>query len=428
MIPKKISLTYWGLLLITLFLIFFSIWASIAPIDSAAIAQGTVSLDSNAKTIQHFEGGIIEEILVKNGDRVEANQALITLSETAAKASLELLENQLRSSIAQEARLLAERDQKNSIRFSYPLLDTEQYPVAKKVIDGERQLFTSRQENMLNQINIMNNRIEQLKEQISGIESQSVATHKQLLLLQEEETSVKTLVQQGQETRPRLLELQRHIFSLQGQKGQFYSEMAQTKQAIGESQLQILTLKNNFLNEVIDELQTVRLNINDLKKRIIAAEDILNRLQILAPQSGIVTGLKYHTVGGVIAPGTEILTIIPQNDRLIIEAQLLPTDIDVVHPGQSAKIRLSAFKARTTPTLNGEVIYVSPDRFIDPSTGMPYYIVRVVIKESELKNLDHIELYPGMPAQVLIVSGARTFFKYFLDPLQQNFRRTFKEE
>ncbi|MCE3232978.1 MAG: HlyD family secretion protein [Rickettsiaceae bacterium] len=393
----------WGGIITAVVFLFFGLWAGFAPLDSAAIANGSVVLSASRKTVQHLEGGIIQEILVKEGDNVTKGQPLIHLNATSANSQQELLLGQFRLAKASEIRLLAERD--------------------------EGKPFETRQAAVSGQINILQERIMQYNEQIKGLEDQTKEVRKQKQLIDNEVKSVSGLVEKGLEQKPRLLALQRRQSELDGETAKHASEIATIKGSISEAQLQIINVQNEYLKSVMTELKEVQQQISDLQEKIQASGDILKRTVITAPQAGKVTGLKYHTLGGVITPGAPIMDIVPQDDRLIIEAQVRPQDIDIVHEGLPAKVMLTAYKSRFVPRLEGKVTQVSADRFINDKTGEAYFLARIEINDGTIAKLTkNIVLYPGMPAEAFITTGESTLLQYMASPIIDSLRKSFKEE
>lgn len=410
--------------------IVFGGWSAFAPIDSAAVAPGVVVLDSHKKSIQHLEGGIVDEILVKDGDFVQAGQPLIRLSETSAKARVDLLKGQMNASKALAARLIAERDGLDKITFP-PELESQRATDTDvaQMLDTQERLFASRRESLNGKKTVIEQSIKQARDEINGLQAQVASVTEQMKLTKEEQDVVQQLVEKGQAVRPRLLALQRKTAELEGQRGEYLAQIARAEQAIGQSEQEMLNLQSTFQNEVVTELRNTQVESADNQERINAADDIFSRLIITSPHTGIVQGLKIHTKGGVIQPGAEIMNIVPQDDELIVEAKVNPQDIDVVHKGLKARVHLSAYKSRKVPNMDGEVVSVSADRFVDQATNMPYYIARVRIDASLLKKLsNHVELYPGMPADVLIVTGEKTLLRYLFDPITVSFVRAFREE
>ena len=419
------------LIAIVVILVFFcgiGAWAALAPLDSAAIAPGKVTVASNHKTVQHLEGGIIRELLVKEGDAIEEGQVIIRLDDTQTRATLELLRSRQDTLLAREARLIAERDGATSIEFPAALMSRQAEPAVAKLLAGERAVFAARRRAIQGRIDIFRKRIMQLGKEIGSLEAQVDAEDKQLELVADERDSVETLVGKGVMDKTRLLALKRAAARLEGSRGEHQGLIARAEQRIGETELQIIDLENTSLNEAVSALREVQSQLVESGQRLRAAEDILARTEIRAPQAGVVMGLNVHTETGVISPGQRLLDILPKDDTLVIEAEVTPNDIDVVQVGLTAQVRLTAFKQRNTPPLEGEVTRVSADSFTHERTGASYFLARITIDPTERDKLDGGELYPGMPAEVIIVTGKQTAFEYFLTPITDSFRRAFRED
>ena len=422
---KPITLGIWAsFILVGLFLI----WSLTARIDSSAIAIGKVVLDSDKKTIQHFEGGIIEEIFVEDGQKVKAEQPLIRLSETAAKANQELVKKQLFALKVAKIRLESERDRKKIPDFSSMVNEYKDDLEFVKIIEGEKELFLTRKRGTDEKVGILQQKIKQLNNEIEAIKSQEKSVSARIAFAREEANSLDELFEQGIISKSRYLELKKQMAELQGNRGEYVANIAKVRQAINESQLEIANVQTEKMNEVVKELQETQTKIADLEERVFASADILQRTIIRAPQDGIINNLKFHTKGGVIAPGGEIMEIVPQDDELIVEVKVNPQDIDVVHVGLKAKVRLSAYKSKAVPMLNGEVVNVSADSFQEQNTGVSYFLAQVKISEKEMKRLEHVQLYPGMPVEAHIVTGSRTFMRYLFDPLTVSVKKSFREE
>lgn len=417
-----------GMFVFVAVFIFFGAWAAFAPLHSAAIAEGTVMLAGNRKTIQHLEGGIIEEILVREGDLVAAGQILMVLDETTAKANLELIVGQYLAAKATESRLVAERDNLETIGFDHEITDNASKPEIQTIIQSQQSLFESRKGAASGQVDILNQRIKQFDDEIRGLQSQESSTRSQLRLIKEEIDVVLKLLEKGQGTKPRLLALQRRDAELNGIQGEYIAQIAKARQAITEAQLEITNIRTKFLNEVVAELKETEVQLADLLERRKAAQDKLDRTVITAPSSGVITDLKFYTIGGVIGPGEKIVDIVPQDDKLVIEAHVALNDIDVVRPGQEARIRLRVYKTRKVPQVHGTVQQVSPDRFVNERTGQAFYKARILVDPKALEKLKDIELYPGMPTDVLIVTGSRTFLQYLIAPITDTLQHSFREQ
>jgi HlyD family secretion protein/epimerase transport system membrane fusion protein len=417
-----------AILIILIFFGGFGTWAALAPLDSAAQAPGRVTVASNRKTVQHLEGGIVKELLVKEGDAVAEGQVLIQLDDTQARARLELLRGRYDKLLATEARLEAEQAFTAGIKFPASLTSRRNKSQVAKILDAETALFEARRRSVEGRIQIFHKRIAQLNKEISGLEAQIAAEDAQLALIEDERASFEILFKKGIVGKARLLRLKREEAKLQGERGDHLSLIAKAGQQIGATELEIIDLKNNMLNQVISDLSNTQAELVDVSERLKAAEDIFLRTDIRAPQAGVVMGLNVHTETGVITPGQHLLDIVPEDDTLVIEAQVSPNDIDVVYAGLPSQVRLTAFKQRNTPMLAGELTRVSADSFTDERSGASYFLARVAIDAAELKKLDGRELYPGMGAEVMIKTGKRTTMDYILAPLTDSLRRAFRED
>lgn len=417
-----------GISIVIAFFGIFGAWAAFVPLNSAAVAPGTVSVDSNRKTIQHLEGGIVDQILVKDGDVVKAGQPLIRLDVTRSKATRALLQGRLIAARALQARLIAQRDGANEILFPHSLLSQRDDPRVEEAIKGQRSIFQAQAEALKSQVAIQKQRIAQLAEEILGLEGQIRAEETQIKLIRDELDDIRTLVDKGIARKPRLLALQREAAKIEGSRSQNRARIARAKQSIGETNLRILDLRTVMVNEAVGKLREVQAEQIDLAERIAAADDVLKRTVIIAPLAGTVVGLQIHTAGGVIAPGEALLNIVPSGDRLIIEAQVDPLDIDVVQPGLEAQVRLTPFSARSSVPIAGRVMSVSADRLTEERSGRAYYLARVELDKDVDKVLDGATLYPGMPAEVMIVTGERTALAYLFKPIYAGLNSAFRED
>tara|TARA_B100001123_G_scaffold405491_1_gene495909 strand:- start:5911 stop:7269 length:1359 start_codon:yes stop_codon:yes gene_type:complete len=395
----------------------FLTWGFAARLDSAAYGAGTIVVESQRKTIQHLEGGIISELRVRDGQLVHAGEVLIVLDDTQAKSGLGIVEGQLNALQARRARLLAEIEGADEIEFPAALLLKRDDPDVEEVLINQTDLFTARRDAYENQISLLQSKTAELNEQISALQSQSRAATEQLGLIAEEINAVQTLLAKGLETRPRLLALQRRSSELRGRRGELEGLIAQARQSIGSTQLELVDLENKRRTEIVDQLDRVQIEIADLTDRATAARDVLRRREIIAPEDGIVVDMKVSTTGGVISPGEPLMDLVPQEDKLIIEARIAPERINAVHPGLAAQVQLPSFSRRRVPMLHGEVLQVSADQLVDPA-GIPYFAVKVALTDHALESLpDFVELVPGMPANVLIALGERQAIDYILSPI-----------
>ncbi|WP_102860093.1 HlyD family type I secretion periplasmic adaptor subunit [Stutzerimonas balearica] len=404
----------------------FGTWATFAPLESAALAPGVVTVQSYRKTVQHLEGGIVKELLARDGDMVAAGDPLIILDDTQLRAEYGMTRSQLVAAQAMEARLTAERDGKESIDFSRMLESDSQR--AREARDGETQIFNARRGSRLGEISVLQKRIGQLNEQVSGLQSM-ISTKRDLESSYKGEIGELTeLLSEGYVDKQRLVEQERKLGMLRAEIADHQSEITRTKLQISETELQIVQLNKNFSSEVVAQLAEVQTKVFDLQERISALEDRISRVVIRAPEDGMILGMKIHTVGGVVSPGTPLLDIVPSVSDLIVEAQVSPIDIDRVSVGKRADIRFSAFKNSTTPEIEGEVVQISADRLVNEQTGMPYYLARVSLTQEGMRSLGSLKLQPGMPAEVLINTGDRTMLQYLMQPATDAFARSMIED
>ncbi|RED49853.1 HlyD family type I secretion periplasmic adaptor subunit [Aestuariispira insulae] len=404
------------------------VWAALAPLTSAAIASGVITVDSNVKTVQHLEGGIIREIRVKNGDAVDAGDLLMLLDDAQSLASFKLVNSRYLSLRALEARLIAERDGLESVNWPEEIVtNLENDAHLREIKSAQQAIFDARRQALELRQNILLERVEQLNSQVTSIRSQVDSASRQLKFIDEEVDAVDAMVKKGLERKPRLLKLQREQAKLAGDLGQSRGRIAETLQKVGETKLQILNVTTEHMNEVVAELREVQSQLDDAKERREASRDILERSAIHTPVSGVVENLQFFTTGGVIGPGEKIMDIVPKNDELIVEAKVMPTDIDSVYVGLPAKLTLSAFKQRTVPQLNGRVFYVASAREDDKRTGESFYTVRIRIPKEEKARIGSLELIQGMPVDSMIVTGESTFLNYLIAPIRESFERAFRQ-
>jgi HlyD family type I secretion membrane fusion protein len=406
------------------------LWSVLAPINSAVIAPGQLSVESNRKTIQHLEGGVVRKIHVKEGDAVDAGELLIELDDTVTRANVELLSAQLAEAIAREARLLAERDglpeiPADSLAFRLAPDDLDY----RENLEGQRRLLAAREETKRTQIALLEERIVQQSKRIEGYRMQLKSLREQARLIGEELDGVKRLNAEGFAPTTRVRELERAREAIVGEQGRLAAASAESESAISEARLEIERVKQQAREDAIKEAEDVEVQIATLIERRTAALDALRRSAIRAPENGIVLGLRVHTVGGVITPGAPVMDIVPEGDELVIAARIAPRDVDKVKPGQEAVIRFTAFNARVTPEAIGSVRQVSADNIVD-DLGNVYYLVLIDLPPAEqLKPvLKGQALLPGMPAETFIRTGARPAISYLLKPLTDAFSRALREE
>ena len=416
-----------GLLLVGIGFVGLVVWAAMAPLDSAISVNGAVAIKSNRQVAQHPEGGVIEELFVEDGDRVDKGAPLLQLEDTRAKAIYRIYKQQLHAALATEARLRAERLGADAITFPEELEEVTDKE-SRRVIDGQRELFRARRESLESQVEVLESRIEQFREQIAGLKAQQEARTRQVNLLTDELQGLRKLEASGNVPRNYVLERERRLAEFEGDEGKYRSQVAEVRQGISEARLQIEQLKTEFRERVETQLQEIRSRVADLRERLVAAETTLDRTTLRAPAAGVIYAMRLHTPGGVVKPGEDILYIVPEGDDLIINGRLRPTDVEEVHVGQKTTVRFPGLSFRETPMIDGEVRYVSPDVQTDTESGENYYEVRVRVQPEELAKLGEVRLQPGMPASMLIKTGERTFLEYMLDPFQAMLDRAFTEK
>ena len=424
---KTLGVILTGAALILITFVGFGGWAALAPLNSAATAQGTIVVESSRRDIQHLDGGIVAEILVRDGDMVKAGDVLMRLDPVRAGSQLGIVRSQLDAALVLQARLRAEQDGLPRIRLPEGLASRAAEPAVAEAIASQQQVFLARRSALEGQILILRRRISQFQEQMIGLNAQSASRVRQISLINQELSGVRTLAGQGYAPVIRVLALERDVARLDGERGEQIATVARTEQAIGEAELQILQLTHTFREEVAGSLQTVQNQIFELQERLTATEDTMRRLDLTAPSDGVVVGLSIFTVGGVVTPGRTIMQIVPDQDTLVVEAQLNPTDIERVLVGQTAVVSFPALVQRTIPTLTGTVIQVSADRLVDERTGAPYYKSRILLDDTSRQLLGNRRLIPGMPADVMITTGERTALLYLVNPIIQAARHAMRE-
>jgi membrane fusion protein, type I secretion system len=417
-----------GLALAALFFAGFGGWAALAPLSSAAVAPGQVRVAGHRKTVQHLEGGIVRQILVHEGDTVAAGQVLLRLDDTQSAIVLAVLQDEQDELEALEARLLAERDGKASLNFPAELERRRAEAKLAEDLNGQERLFASRQHSLKGQLDILDQQKQQLEAEIDGERAQATAFAQQLQLARDEAAAVADLVRRGLAPKPRLQALQGQIASLEGSRVEQLALVARAEQAIGESRFRAADLVNQRANEVETELRDTEAKLAEVREKVRAAGDVHRRMEVIAPVAGRVVDLRVFTAGGVIAPGQPLLDIVPSEDALVVDARVSPTDIDVVRAGLPAQVALTAYKRRIVPLLDAEVIDVSADALPSADQRGTYYTASIRIRQDQLARLHDVSLVPGMPVDVMILTGKRTALDYLLGPILDSYRHAFRED
>lgn len=415
---------------ITMLLLLFGVfgWAAIAEIKGAVIAPGTIVVESKPKIIQHLDGGIVGKIFVKDGDLVEEGETLIQIDPTEIEANREIIESRLHEALARVSRLLAERDEKNRISWPENLLNARDQTSATQAITGQRKLFDTRLKAARGVEEQLTQRVAQNRNQIEGLRSLIRSQTQQFNLVNRELEDLKPALEQGAVSRNRFNTIAREKARLEGEIARNRTEISRLNNAINETEVERLQARRDRQERILQELREAQTEESDLREQLISAVAQKDRIDVLSPVDGVVHAMAVTTLRGVVAPGQEIMQIIPRNDRLIIEAQVEPQDIDQVYEGQPATIRFSAFNQRRTPELNGFVLSASADSLVDQVTGIPYYTVKLTVPPEELELLQGLQLIPGMPAEAFMQTESRSVLSYLLKPATDAMRRSLREE
>jgi HlyD family type I secretion membrane fusion protein len=404
-------------------------WAVLAPLARAAVAPAVVAPENYRKTVQHLEGGIVQEIMVRDGSKVEAGDLLLRLDDTQIRAAHAAARSRLAALQAREARLTAEQNGTADIRFPDELLAlAAESPEIARLVGAERAALAARRQALADQVAMLKGRLAQSQANLKAYKAGTASLATQLRLIDEEIGTVKDLVDRGLDRKPRLLGLQRARADLEGELATTAGSIASTQELIGAVSAELASVTSRYTEEVATGLAEARAEATEFAARARSARDQLQRTVIHAPVAGTVVQLRQHTLGGVIKAGDPILDILPRDEPLVIEARVSPADIDVVHPGLPADIHLLAYSSRHMPRIRGEVRKVSADRLTDPNTDQPYYAVQIVIDPAALQAAaPQVELSAGMPAEALILTGERTLLDYLLEPIRFTFRRALRE-
>jgi HlyD family secretion protein len=403
-------------------------WAATAQLSGAVVAPGMVVVDSHVKKVQHPTGGVVGDIRVRDGDRVNAGDLVVRLDETITRANLAVVTKGLDELSARQGRLEAERDGLPMIKVRPELQARSSDTEIASLIMGEQSLFRLRREAREGLRAQLKQQIGQLNEQIIGLEEQAGAKADEIKLIQSELEGVRELWRKNLVPITRLTQLEREATRLRGERGQLIASVAQARGRISETDLQIIQIDQELRSEVAAELREIQAKAAELVEKRVAAEDQLKRIDIRAPQAGVVHQLAVHTVGGVIAAGDPLMLIVPEADDLSIEVKIEPQDIDQMKIGQEAVLRLSAFNQRTTPEIQGRISRIAADLTQDQKTGAAFYTARIETSEVELERLKDLKLVPGMPVEAFVQTGERTALSYLVKPLSDQLSRAWRED
>ncbi|MFP4125560.1 MAG: HlyD family type I secretion periplasmic adaptor subunit [Alphaproteobacteria bacterium] len=419
-----------GVAVLVLFFGGLGTWAVTAELDAAVVARGELIYEGDRRDVQHLEGGVVERIFVDDGDAVVPGGLLIRLRDVGARARVSEVRTEYHGVLARAARLEAERAQAAAIRFPEPLRARAEEASVAHLLDEERKLFASRVAAFESQKGLLRARIPQYERMITGLKSQIAAAELQIETIEDETRAVATMVEKGLERRPRLQRLQRERAALEGELGELTEKVAQTRLAQQEIEERILDFERTRRAEIEEELAPLVARRGELRDKLQAAKDVRARTEIRAPIGGVVHGMQVHAEGAVIKPGEPLMSIVPDDERVVVDARVRPQDIELVSAGQSSRVVLSAYNQSDVPPIAGEVLRVSADRLQEAESGETYFLARLRLDEAALRATavgNRLKLVPGMPAEVFINTGSRTPLDYLLEPLRDSFQRAFRE-
>lgn len=402
-------------------------WAYSAELGSAAVALGTVIVDSKRKTISHFEGGILDRLLVQEGDVVTVGQPLVRLDNTRAQSELRSLQSRRVGLIAKLARLRAEQAGETEIKFPENFGGSDDI-AAENAMRAEQIFFQKRSSQKTSRIDVQQKTIEQYTEQAKASTAQIAATDRQITLITEQRDAIAGLVKKGFAQKSKLTEIETRLSELAGNRGEYAGDKAKAEQAKAGAEFSLTGIETDMQSEIAGEITTSQTDLADTEERIVAAKDVMRRVEIRSPQAGIVDNIRLRTPGGVVAAGEPILDIVPENEPMVVEMKISPRDIDGVAVNSAVQVKLTAFNQRSLSPLDGKVTFVAADQLIDEKNDTAYFVARAEIAPQSLASNPSIKLYPGMPAEVLIVHKARRAIDYIAGPITDSFNRAFRED
>lgn len=420
----------YGFLFLIPLLLVAGTWSAMAPLGAAAIADGQVVLNFDRKVVQHLEGGIVDKILIEEGQDIARGDPILVIRDIDQRTQINMLYEQLAGKRALYARLTAERDDQLKPDFAALRTGLEFDDVRfDTLIALQERMFRIHKSSLQSKVDIIRSKQTQTRNEITGLEAQLAATQKRITLLADEHEGVADLTAKGYSSKTRMMEIEKDMAELEGEAGAHLAGIARLQQNILGADLEVIDLQNESRGEVLDELQVLEPELQELTHKLVSMRDELKRTIVTAPASGRIMDLQIKTEGAVLNPGARILDIVPLDDRMIIEARINPNDIDLVHEGSKAKVMLSAYKVKKVPKIDGVLVNLSGDIHTDEATGDRYFIGRVAVDEEMLTHLKaDVTLYPGMPAQVFFIEGGRTLADYLLTPFLDAGYRAFREE
>ena len=426
-----------GLAIVAAWIVGFGVWAAVAPLDGAVVASGSFVASGQNKQVQHLEGGIIRDMRVREGDHVEAGQTLVRLDDTPAKAKLRRLVLRQYRLLTMQSRLEAQIDGKQDFALPQALGAHAKDPEVAQIFARQKMELKARRQNQADEEQVLRKEVAALRESIGGYEAQTKAVERRLTLFSEELEDKKLLLDRQLARKTEVMALRRAEADLIGSRGELLGRIADSRERIARAEQQISELRSAAMQKNVEELRQTETELDDVREQIGASRDVLERIDIRSPERGIIVRVNYHSLGAVVAPGAVILELLPVDDKLVIEGRINPSDISHVHHGQDALVRLTALNQRLTPVIAGHVVYVSADAIADQqgtqqTSLVPFhhqsYIVRVKLDEADVhRKIGDFQPTPGMPADLYIKTGERTFFEYMLRPVLDSFSRAFRE-
>lgn len=402
-------------------------WAAIARLDRAVVSPGTITMENSRKVVQHFEGGMVREILVRESQTVEQGELLMRLDPVQSRASVDLFRSQLDAGLVQEARLMAERDGAAGLELPAEILARRTDPLIARIIVDQTNQFKERQGSLKGQVELLESRARQLQTEISGIAVEKASTEAQVGFINQELVGLRTLREKNLIPMNRLLVMERERTRLEGVIGRSIADTAKAENGIGEAGLQITQIKQKLREDIAGQLLETRQKVSELREKLSVSQDVLKRLEVKAPRSGVVQSLKVYTVGQVIRSGEPLMEIVPSDDTLVVHVQFSPNDLETVHAGMPAEIKFPAFHSRRIPIILGNLETISRDRLIDETTHQPYFLGIVQISKLQIPEVMQGRLVAGMPAEVVITTGERTALNYMVAPFFEAMGRSFNE-
>lgn len=426
---RRISPITAGCIVIAVFVVGMLLWAGVASISGAVLAPGAVRVQANRKTVKHLEGGIVRTINVREGDRVQRGQVLMTFDQVQPKAQLEVFRSQFDGALAQRARFQAELGRRPSITFPPELLRRASDPRVAQLMQEQQALFESRNQLESSQVSVLQQRVEQLNTTITGLRAQIEAVTSQSALIKEELAGMQSLYEQGYAPKTRILALQRTAAGLGGRRGELVANIAKAQEGIGEARIQMAGVVEKRQTEAAEGLTKAQEEIAELLPRLRVAEQAMTNTVVRPPVDGYVLNLTQFTEGGVVQAGEPLLDVVPLGTPLVIQARVSPKDTDEIAVGMKARVQLTAYSSRVAPPLDAEVVTVSADRLTDERTGESFFEVQLTVKPDQIKRLGKgAKLAPGMPANVMILTRPRTVLDYFLSPIRDTFNTAMREQ